>query len=130
MSTVCFALGPSMAPLLLRLIAGSRWTDSGAGAVLGTYTLYIPFLAINGVSEAFVAATASTTDLRNQTIWMAGFSILFGASAWLFLVVLGYGAAGFILANCINMALRIVFNLHYIKAFFKRNNQVGMSLSS
>lgn len=130
MSTVCFALGPSLAPLLLRVIAGSRWTDSGAGIVLGTYTLYIPFLAINGVSEAFVAATASTSDLRNQTIWMAGFSILFGASAWLFLVVLGYGAGGFILANCINMALRIAFNLYYIKAFFRRNNQVSMTLSS
>ena len=130
MSTVCFALGPSLAPLLLRLIAGSRWTDSGAGAVLGTYALYIPFLAINGVSEAFVAATASTADLRNQTIWMAGFSILFGASAWLFLIVLECGAQGFILANCINMALRIAFNLYYIKAFFRQNNWVSMSPSS
>lgn len=126
-STICFALGPTLAPLLLRLIAGSRWSDGGASSVLGTYTFYIPFLAINGVSEAFVAATASTNDLRNQTFWMAGFSALFGASAWLFLSVLKLGAEGFIWANCVNMTLRIAFNLYYIKSFFKRNNLVSIA---
>lgn len=129
MSTICFALGPTLAPLLLHIVAGSRWTESGAGAVLGTYTFYIPFLAINGVSEAFVAATASTKDLRVQTIWMGGFSILFGASAWLFLAVLGLGAEGFIWANCINMALRIAFNLYYIKGFFEDHGQVSVASS-
>ena len=123
-STICFALGPIVAPLLLRLVAGPRWTNRGAGSVLGTYTFYIPFLAINGVSEAFVAATASTKDLRYQTFWMAGFSALFGLSAWLFLSVLKLGAEGFIWANCVNMALRIAFNMHYIQGFFHSRGQV------
>jgi oligosaccharide translocation protein RFT1 len=126
LSTICFALGPTIAPLLLRVVAGSRWTDSGAGAVLATYSFYIPFLAINGVSEAFVAATASTKDLRDQTIWMAGFFVLFAASAWLFLSVLKLGAEGFIWANCVNMALRIAFNLSYIKKFFRNNGHVSV----
>jgi oligosaccharide translocation protein RFT1 len=131
LSTICFAIGPTMAPLLLRLVAGSRWTESGAGSVLGTYTFYIPFLAINGVSEAFVAATASTKDLRDQTIWMAGFSALFAASAWLFLSVLKLGAEGFIWANCVNMGLRIAFNLYYVKEFFRNHSQVRhLSISS
>ena len=127
LSTICFTIGPTMAPLLLRLVAGSRWTESGAGSVLGTYTFYIPFLAINGVSEAFVAATASTKDLRDQTIWMAGFSALFGASAWLFLSVLKLGAEGFIWANCVNMGLRIAFNLYYVKGFFRQHGQVSVT---
>ncbi|KAK3691901.1 Oligosaccharide translocation protein rft1 [Vermiconidia calcicola] len=118
-SLFAFAIGPTLAPLLLRLVAGSRWSDSGAGEVLGTYCYYIPFLAINGVSEAFVAATASTKDLRNQSFWMAGFSALFAASAWVFLRVLELGAKGLVLANCVNMATRIVFNLSYVKEYFR-----------
>ena len=119
-----FAIGPTAAPLLLRLIAGPRWSDSGAGDVLGTYCFYIPFLAINGVSEAFVAATASTSDLRNQSFWMAGFSALFAASAWLFLRTLGMGAKGLVLANCVNMGLRIIFNASFVRNFFTRHGQV------
>lgn len=128
LSTICFALGPTLAPLLLRLVAGSRWTDSGAGKVLGTYTFYIPFLAINGVSEAFVAATASTKDLRNQSLWMAGFSALFAASAHFFLKVLGLGAEGLVWANCVNMSLRVAFNLFYVKGFFRENGEVSQIL--
>ena len=125
LSLVCFAIGPTAAPLLLRLVAGARWTDSGAGDVLGTYCYYIPFLAINGVSEAFVAATASTKDLRDQSFWMAGFSALFAASSWVFLRLLAMGAEGLVWANCVNMGLRIAFNLTFVKSFFNERGQVS-----
>lgn len=120
-SLVAFAIGPSAAPLLLQLVAGSRWTDSGAGEVLATYCFCIPLLAINGVSEAFVAATASTKELQYQSIWMGAFSAGFAISAYTFLRVLELGAKGLVLANCVNMALRIVFNLNFASRFFKRN---------
>lgn len=127
-SLAAFALGPTAAPLLLRVVAGSRWTESGAGEVLGAYTYCIPLLAMNGVSEAFVAATASTEDLHKQSIWMGGFSILFAGSAYLFLSVLALGAKGLVWANCVNMALRIVFNLSFAKGFFEKQKQVSSSL--
>lgn len=123
-SLLAFTIGPTLAPLLLRLVAGARWSDSGAGEVLGTYCYYIPFLAINGVSEAFVAATASTKDLRNQSFWMGGNFVVFASSAWLFLRVLSLGAKGLVWANCVNMALRIAFNLSFIRAFFAEHGMV------
>lgn len=123
-SLIAFAIGPKAAPLLLRLIAGSRWSDSGAGEVLGTYCYCIPLLAINGVSEAFVAATASTKELHWQSIWMGAFSAGFIASAYVFLRVLNLGAKGLVWANCVNMGLRIVFNLTFVKGFFGRNSVV------
>lgn len=126
-SLFAFAIGPTATPVLLRLVAGSRWSDSGAGEVLGTFCYYIPFLAINGVSEAFVAATASTKDLRNQSLWMTGFSALFAASAYVFLRVLGFGAKGLVWANCVNMALRIVFNLWFVKSYFRDRGVVRQS---
>ncbi|GIZ48751.1 hypothetical protein CKM354_001180100 [Cercospora kikuchii] len=119
-SIICFAVGPSAAPLLLRLVAGSRWSESGAGDVLGTYSICIPLLAINGVSEAFVAATASTKDLHRQSIWMGFFSLGFAGSAYVFLRVLALGAKGLVLANCVNMAMRIIFNLNFVRSYFSR----------
>ena len=120
-SLLAFAVGPTAAPLLLQLVAGSRWTDSGAGEVLATYCYCIPLLAINGVSEAFVSATASTKELQHQSIWMGAFSAGFALSAYVFLRVLGMGAKGLVLANCVNMALRIVFNLTFATKFFARH---------
>jgi oligosaccharide translocation protein RFT1 len=124
-SLIAFAIGPSAAPLLLQLVAGSRWSASGAGQVLGTYCYCIPLLAINGVSEAFVAATASTKDLHWQSIWMGAFSAGFAASAYVFLRVLQLGAKGLVWANCVNMGLRIVFNLYFVGSYFKRSGYVS-----
>ena len=119
-SVIAFAVGPTAAPLLLQLVAGSKWTASGAGEVLATYCYCIPLLAINGVSEAFVAATASTKELQYQSLWMGFFSAGFALSAYGFLRVLELGARGLVLANCVNMALRIVFNLHFATKYFER----------
>lgn len=121
LSLLAFSVGPTAAPLLLQLVAGSRWSSTGAGEVLGTYCYCIPLLAINGVSEAFVAATASTKDLHWQSMWMGAFSAGFAASAYLFLRVLNLGAKGLVWANCVNMGLRIVFNLYFVKGYFRRS---------
>lgn len=121
---IAFAVGPTAAPLLLNLVAGSRWSASGAGEVLGTYCYCIPLLAINGVSEAFVAATASTKELHWQSIWMGAFSAGFAGSAYVFLRVLQLGAKGLVWANCVNMSLRIVFNLYFVRSFFLRQGEV------
>ena len=125
LSLPVLTLGPPMAPLLLRLVAGSRWSDSGAGQVLGTYCYYIPFLALNGVSEAFVAATASTKDLRNQSFWMGANFLVFATSAWALLRVRQTGAEGLVVANCVNMGLRVGFNLWYIVGYFRDRGLVG-----
>ncbi|KAK4574254.1 Oligosaccharide translocation protein rft1 [Recurvomyces mirabilis] len=119
-SLITFAVGPTAAPLLLQVVAGNKWTDSGAGEVLATYCYCIPLLAINGVSEAFVSATASPAELQRQSFWMGAFTVGFGFSAFVFLRVLEMGAQGLVLANCLNMALRIVFNLSFATRFFER----------
>ncbi|KAI4797014.1 oligosaccharide translocation protein RFT1 [Aureobasidium sp. EXF-8845] len=122
-SLVAFAAGPTVAPVLLSLVAGSRWAHTGAGEVLGCYCYYIPLLALNGVSEAFVAAVADNKQLYAQSVWMGGFFVAFAGSAYLFLRVLEMGAKGLVWANCVNMACRIVFNLSFVKSFFANRGQ-------
>ena len=128
-SLVAFAAGPTVAPVLLSLVAGSRWSHTGAGEVLGCYCYYIPLLALNGVSEAFVAAVADNKQLYTQSIWMGGFFAAFAGSAYLFLRVLELGAKGLVWANCVNMACRIIFNLSFVKSFFAKRGQVSCLLA-
>ena len=60
-------LGAPFAPLAVRLLKGAAAPPEdlrAAGAVLGAYCLYVPFLAINGVSEAFAHAVGDDAELR------------------------------------------------------------------
>lgn len=118
LSLFAVVLGPKMAPLLLELVAGRTWAHTSASAVLASYCFYIPFLALNGVTEAFVAATASNTQLYGQSLSMGAFFAAFAAAAWYFIGHLGWGARGVIAANAVNMGLRIVYNAWFISRFF------------
>jgi oligosaccharide translocation protein RFT1 len=115
---VVTTLGPTAAPVLLSLIAGPRWAGSGAGTCLSAYAWYIPFLAINGVSEAFVASVATEAQVHTQSAWMTAFSLLFGAAGFVCLRILQLGAVGLVAANTINMFCRIVWCIIFIKHFF------------
>ena len=122
---VSSALGPSLAPLLLRVVAGAKWSDTGAGEVLATFSYYIPLLALNGITEAFVAAVASNKDLRWQSLLMGAYFACFSSAAFTFLKVWGLGASGIVWANCCNMIFRIVWNISFIKKAFRQANTVG-----
>jgi oligosaccharide translocation protein RFT1 len=127
LSLPLLALGPPIAPHLLTLIAGTKWSATGAGAVLSTYIYSIPLLAINGVSEAFVSAAASPAELQRQSAWMAGFSGVFALATVVFLGPLDWGARGLVAANCVNMGLRVGFNLRFAGRWFRER---GMGFSA
>ncbi|KAH0562264.1 hypothetical protein GP486_003037 [Trichoglossum hirsutum] len=128
-SIVAAALGPEVAPVLLRIFAGSRWISVGAGAVLSTYCYYIPLLALNGVTEAFISSVATGTELHKQSVWMSVFSLGFAGAGYMFLRVLGWGAQGLVWANFVNMALRILWSTIFIAGYLQRNGG-SLELSS
>jgi hypothetical protein len=117
-SLFAITLGPTLAPLLLSIVAGKKWSATTASDVLATYCYYIPFLAINGVTEAFVAAVATNKELYKQSVSMGIFFAIFAGSAWFFIGQLGLGGKGVVLANTVNMGLRIGWNTWFIKKFF------------
>lgn len=120
---VACAIGPTVAPILLRIVAGPRWADTQASVVLVTYCYYIPLLAINGVTEAFVTAVASNSLLHVQSAMMVAWFAAFGSSSWFFMHVLQLGGRGLVLANCVNMALRICFNTWFFSGYFNERFQ-------
>jgi oligosaccharide translocation protein RFT1 len=121
LSILIVTLGPFGAPLLVQIVAGEAWAQSGAGRVLAQYCLYIPLLALNGVSEAFVSSVATETQVHRQSLWMGVFSVVFGTAGFVFLRVLDLGAVGLVYANIINMLCRITWSRSFISAYFKKN---------
>ncbi|RYP86398.1 hypothetical protein DL770_004903 [Monosporascus sp. CRB-9-2] len=112
------SIGPYAAPLLVQIVAGARWSASGAGGVLARYCLYVPLLAINGVAEAFVSSVATKDQIHRQSLWMGLFSVAFGVAGFAALRVLGLGAAGLVYANAVNMACRIAWSAGFISRYF------------
>ncbi|KAK4096964.1 Rft-1-domain-containing protein [Parathielavia hyrcaniae] len=121
LSLVVTALGPAASTPLLALVAGPHWAGSGAADCLAAYTWYVPLLAINGVTEAFVASVASEGEVHTQSAWMGVFSIVFAGTGFVVLRLLGLGAIGLVVANGVNMACRIVWCAIFIKRFLARN---------
>ena len=121
LSTVAVTIGPFAAPILVQIIAGTRWSSSGAGRVLAVYCLYIPLLAINGITEAFVSSVATESEVHRQSIWMGAFSIAFGLAGFVSLRVLELGAFGLVCANGINMLCRVIWSTAFISRYFKVN---------
>ncbi|KAG6098664.1 hypothetical protein E4U30_007682 [Claviceps sp. LM220 group G6] len=129
LSALVVAIGPFASPSLIALVAGRRWALEGAGHVLGVYCFYIPFLALNGITESFVASVASEADVHRQSLWMGAFSLAFAASAFIFMHMFPLGAQGLVLANIVNMNCRIVWSFAFVQAYF-RKNKADMPLKS
>jgi oligosaccharide translocation protein RFT1 len=128
LSICVLVMGPTMAPLLLKIVAGRTWIESGAGDVLARYCFYIPLLAINGLTEAFVSSVATESEVNKQSVWMLAFSAGFAGAAYIFLGVLDLGAEGLVWANTLNMAFRIVWSTVFIASYMKRHgNQLDFS---
>jgi oligosaccharide translocation protein RFT1 len=121
LSISAVTVGPTVAPLLLNVVAGSTWVDIGAGDVLAKYCYYIPLLAVNGVTEAFISSIATESELNRQSAWMFAFSIGFAVAGYVFLRLLDLGAEGLVWANTVNMGLRILWSSNFIKSYLKRN---------
>ncbi|CAI4214974.1 unnamed protein product [Parascedosporium putredinis] len=119
-SAAVVTFGPLAARHLLTLVAGPSWSASASPA-LAAYCYYIPLLAINGVSEAFVASVATEAQVHVQSLFMAGFSVIFGLSAFVALRVLDMDpAVGLVCANAANMVCRIVWCAFFVKSYFRQ----------
>ncbi|OAD71888.1 hypothetical protein PHYBLDRAFT_98127, partial [Phycomyces blakesleeanus NRRL 1555(-)] len=110
---VCFAT--NYTSTLIDLLVGKEWsTVRNAPQVLSAYCLYVPMMGINGITEAFVQSAASSSDLTRQSYAMIGFSICFMLAGYLWMSVWDFGAIGLVMANMVNVSIRIVYSLHFI----------------
>ena len=109
---------PAYSRLLLHLYGGGMLSGSEAPFLLKCYSLYVLLLAVNGIAECFCFSVMGREQVERYNWYMVAYSVAFVVLAvlctnWL-------GAVGLILANCVNMAARIVYSLFFIEKYFSR----------
>lgn len=123
---VCFAT--NYASTLVDLLAGKGWSlgEGNAPGVLSVYCIYVPFMGINGITEGFVQAVATKSDLSRLSWFMVLFSVCFMVSGFVFMDLLELGATGLILANMVNLGIRICYSWYYISKYFGKHVTVSV----
>ncbi|XP_057456987.1 uncharacterized protein LOC130747946 [Lotus japonicus] len=114
---VFIAFGPSYSYSLIRLLYGQKWSDGEAATALRYYCFYVIVLAMNGTSEAFMHAVATESQLKRSNDSLLVFSLIYIALNVLLIKL--SGAVGLIIANSLNMTLRILYSAIFIKNYFK-----------
>ncbi|XP_044469045.1 protein RFT1 homolog [Mangifera indica] len=114
---IFMAFGPSYSYSLIRLLYGQNWSDGEASVALKYYCLYIIILAMNGTSEAFLHAVATEDQIKRSNDSLLVFSVIYIISN--VLLIQAAGAVGLILANSLNMSLRIMYSAVFIRHYFQ-----------
>jgi oligosaccharide translocation protein RFT1 len=110
--------GSNYTHTLLHLLYRKGKTDGPR--VLSIYCIYVPLMGINGVTEAFLQAVGDSNALLNQTIYLSLCWVILFIASYFLLVVMKLGSAGLVIANIINLTLRVIFSFCFISKFFKK----------
>jgi len=113
--------------VLLRLLAGSRWgSNAQASAALSAFCVYTAFLALNGVTEAFVYGVArSGSDVGKIGVVHAAVGVAFALIAPG--LVKTWGVQGLVATNSIAMGMRSIYSIHYAKKYFSKAKETNIT---
>jgi len=114
------AFGPNYSFIVLNILYGDKWTSTEAPKVLAYYSFYVIVIAINGILEAFVHAVADQKQLNKFNLYLVIFSVIYVVAAIYLIDIMS--TPGLIIANCINMCLRVIICLQFVNRFFKDSN--------
>ncbi|XP_014824652.1 PREDICTED: protein RFT1 homolog [Poecilia mexicana] len=109
--------GYAYSHLALDLYGGAMLSSGSGPGLLRCYSCYVLLLAVNGVTECFVFAAMSQQEVDKYNLVMLALSMSFLLLSYM--LTWWAGGIGFILANCLNMALRISHSLLYIHRYFQ-----------
>ncbi|KAK2914995.1 man(5)GlcNAc(2)-PP-dolichol translocation protein RFT1 [Channa argus] len=109
--------GYAYSHLALDIYGGSLLSTGAGPTLLRCYSCYVLLLAVNGITECFVFAAMSQKEVEKYNLVMLALSVSFLFLSYI--LTRWAGGVGFILANCLNMSLRILNSLLYIHHYFK-----------
>jgi oligosaccharide translocation protein RFT1 len=67
LTVIFIVFAPAYSPIALQALLPRRYMSTSAPDVLAAWIWYIPFLAVNGVLEAFLSSTATPKELLRQS---------------------------------------------------------------
>lgn len=112
----------TLLPLLVKILVGRAWFTRDIASILSAYCYYIPFMAYNGILDAFVTSVATPAELQLQSFWMGAFTIAYMGAAYILLTTLDLGARGLVYGNIFNMGLRILWSSWFITRYLKKQH--------
>lgn len=108
------SFGPILGPTVLSIVYGSKWSNEEAKIVLSALCRVLPFIALNGISEAFPNARLPQNKLEFYNIKLA---VVNGCYLGLtYFLGKEYGPQGAIYANGAAMIVRSVMALSVVFA--------------
>ncbi|NXP59473.1 RFT1 protein, partial [Chloropsis cyanopogon] len=117
--------GYAYSQLALDIYGGSMLSSGTGPDLLRCYSLYVLFLAVNGVTECFTSALMCKEEVDRYNFVMLALSFTFLCISYF--LTHWYGSVGFILANCFNMGIRIAHSTHYIYHYFRESTHRPLS---
>ncbi|KAJ1679477.1 Oligosaccharide translocation protein rft1, partial [Spiromyces aspiralis] len=104
---VFVVFGTQYAPIAVDLLlCKSEWITP-LPPVLSAYCFYIPVMGVNGIMESFVAVIAGEREIAAMNRMMGLLSVAHIASTVVLVQSVPNGAIGLVVANSLNMVLRI-----------------------
>jgi len=105
---------PPLLPAILPILLPRRYIYTSAPATLETYLMwYLPLLSLNGILEAFHAASATPEQIARQARWMIGSSVAFAGGLYTLIRLPEVARLGteraLIYASCLAMLVRIIY---------------------
>jgi oligosaccharide translocation protein RFT1 len=123
------AFAPAYSHLALLLGYSTRWANSEAPFALAAYgLLLLPLLAVNGILEAYVHAVANERELYQANMCLVGATIghigvCIATQQVTPALVVVRGSLGLIIADGVNMVVRILFCLWFIRRRLQRKTR-------
>lgn len=96
---------------MLRVLIGRNplWMQSPVFDHFSQYMIYLPFLAFNGILEAFYSSASTPSQMSRFSLYLSATSGIYFALLVLFISKWHLGILGLILCNILNMSLRIAY---------------------
>lgn len=113
--------GPILGPSILFKIYGSKWTNNDVKSVFAAFCRIMPFMALNGVTEAYPNARLSASRIERYNFLLLFVNIIY----FVLMFVMGkkYGPSGTVYSNGVSMIIR---SLLAINVIFE---QIGVTFS-
>ncbi|GAV53276.1 hypothetical protein ZYGR_0AI05600 [Zygosaccharomyces rouxii] len=109
LSLMIIIFGPTNSSFLLQFLVGSKWSTTSVLDTIRVYCFYLPFLALNGIFEAFFQSIATGDQILMHSYFMMTFLGVFLLTSWALIKYLELSIEGLIISNVINMSLRMIY---------------------
>lgn len=103
-SLFSLSFGPSIGGFFISKLYSSKWNGEESSKCLTAYCRVMPFMALNGITEAFANARLGAQGLLTYNFKLTAVSVLY--FVLMFFLAKIYGNAGAIYANGVNMCIR------------------------